>query len=74
MMQDLSLIVKNQTEILNSIEENLKGTNHYLESAEQKLQAAKKEYLTGQERLCCIAVLIIIISLICLYPFVSFFT
>jgi t-SNARE complex subunit (syntaxin) len=41
MIQDLSLIVKNQTELLNSIEENLKGTKHYIEKATKNLESAK---------------------------------
>jgi len=74
MMQDLSMIVKNQTEILNSIEENLKGTNHYLLKAEKNLTEAKQEYLTAKERLCCISVLLMIVALICLWPILSIVT
>ena len=71
MIQELSMIVKSQTEVLNSIEENLKGTCHYLESAEKKLTSAKEEYLTGQERLCCVAVLVVVIALVALYPVIG---
>lgn len=71
MIQDLSMIVKNQTEILNSIEENLKGTKHYIEKGVTNLESAKKEYLSGNEKLCCISVCIIFIGLAVLWPILS---
>ena len=71
MIQDLSLIVKNQTEILNSIEENLKGTKHYIEKAATNMEEAKKEYLSGNEKLCCIAVCAVFIGLCVLWPILS---
>lgn len=71
MIQDLSLIVKNQTEILNSIEENLKGTKHYIEKAATNMEEAKKEYLSGNEKLCCIAVCVVFLGLCVLWPILS---
>ena len=71
MIQDLSLIVKNQTEILNSIEENLRGTKHYIEKAAVNLEEAKKEYLSGNEKLCCIAVCVVFLGMCVLWPILS---
>ena len=71
MIQDLSMIVKNQTEIINSIEENLKGTKHYIEKGVKNLEEAKKEYMSGNEKLCCISVCIVFIGLAVLYPILS---
>lgn len=74
MIQDLSMIVKNQTELLNSIEENLKGTKHYIEKGVENLEAAKKEYLSGNEKLCCIAVCLVFIGIAVLWPILSIVT
>lgn len=71
MIQDLSMIVKNQTDIINSIEENLKGTKHYIEKAVGNLDQAKKEYLSGNEKLCCIAICIVFIGMAVLWPILS---
>jgi syntaxin 1B/2/3 len=71
MIQDLSIIVKNQTNILNSIEENLKQTKNYIHKAEVNLQEAKKQYMEGNERLCCIAVCLVFIALAVLWPIMS---
>lgn len=49
MIQDLSLIVKNQTSIINSIEANLHSTKNYVEKAEKNLISAKEEYTSGNE-------------------------
>lgn len=74
MIQDLSMIVKNQTEILNSIEENLKGTKHYIEKAVTNMEGAKQEYLSGNEKLCCISVCIVFIGICVLWPILSIIT
>jgi syntaxin 1B/2/3 len=71
MIQDLSLIVKNQTELLNSIEENLKGTKHYIEKAVVNLEKAKEEYMDGNEKMCCIAVIVVFIALLLMWPLLS---
>jgi len=68
MIQDLSMIVKNQTDVINSIEENLKGTRDYIAKAADALEVAQEEYKKGNERLCCIAVMMICITLILMYP------
>lgn len=71
MIQDLSMIVKNNTDLVNSIEENLKGTCDYIKKAADALEKAQEEHKKGNERLCCIAVLIVCIMLILLYPIIT---
>lgn len=71
MIQDLSIIVKNQTSILNSIEENLKATKNYIHKAEVNILEAKKQYMEGNERLCCIAVCLVFIVLAVMWPILS---
>lgn len=71
MIQDLSIIVKNQSSILNSIEENLKATKNYIHKAEMNMVEAKKQYMEGNERLCCIAVCLVFIVLAVMWPILS---
>lgn len=71
MIQDLSIIVKNQSSILNSIEENLRATKNYIHKAEMNLVEAKKQYMEGNERLCCIAVCLVFIVLAVMWPILS---
>lgn len=71
MIQDLSIIVKNQSSILNSIEENLKATKNYIHKAELNMVEAKKQYMEGNERLCCIAVCLVFIVLAVMWPILS---
>lgn len=73
MINQLSMIVKNQTEIVNSIESNLIGTRDYIAKAADHLEKAKVEYKKGNGRMCCIVVCIVIIMLVCMVPIMMFF-
>ena len=73
MIQELSMIVKNNSEIINSIESNLEGTRDYIAKAADALERAQVEHKKGNSKMCCIAVAIICITLVCMYPVLSMF-
>lgn len=73
MIQELSMIVKNNSEIINSIESNLEGTRDYIAKAADALERAQVEHKKGNNKMCCIAVMIICITLVAMYPILSMF-
>lgn len=73
MINNLSMIVKNNTEVVNSIEENLKGTVNYIAKAADALEKAQEEYKSGNEKMCCIFVLLVCCTGILMWPIMSLF-
>jgi syntaxin 1B/2/3 len=71
MIQELSMIVKNQSDIINSIESNLTGTRDYIKKAADALEKAQVEHKKGNSRMCCIIVMIICITLCLMWPVMS---
>lgn len=68
MIQDLSQIVKCNTEMINSIESNLEGTRDYIAKAADALERAQVEHKKGDSKMCCIVVIVIIITLVAMKP------
>lgn len=72
MIQELSMIVKCNTELINSVEGNLEGTRDYIAKAADALEIAKDEHQKGNQRMCCIAVMIICVTILAMFPVMSF--
>lgn len=64
MIEDLSLIIKAQTDLVNSIEENMKGVKDFIGKMIENFEKAKKEYMTAQQKFCCIFICILVIMVI----------
>ena len=64
MIQDLALIIKAQSELVNSIEENMRGVRDFIENMINQFEKAKTEYMTAQEKFCCIFIAVLIIMII----------
>ena len=55
------------------IESNLEGTRDYIAKAADALERAQVEHKKGNSKMCCIAVAIICITLVAMYPILSMF-
>ena len=64
MIEDLSLIIKAQTDLVNSIEENMNGVKDFIGKMIENFEKAKKEYMTAQQKFCCIFICILVIMVI----------
>ena len=63
MIDDLSLIIKAQTELVNSIEENMKGVKEFIVLMIENFEKAKKGYMTAQQKFCCIFLVMVIVMI-----------
>lgn len=64
MIEDLALIIKAQSELVNSIEENMRGVRDFIANMIVQFEKAKKEYLSAQEKFCCIFICVLILMII----------
>lgn len=64
MIEDLALIIKAQSELVNSIEENMRGVRDFIQNMIVQFEKAKTEYMSAQEKFCCIFIGVLIIMII----------
>ena len=70
LIEELQSVIQSQNELLDSIEENMKQVNHYMKSAVENMEKAKEEYMSAQEKSCCIFfVMLVLLSSCLLYVF-----
>jgi syntaxin 1B/2/3 len=71
MVEELKNIIKSQNELLDSIENNMKEVNDYLGKGLDKLKLGVEEYMSAQEKFCCIFFVMIIVAIIGLNHFLD---
>jgi t-SNARE complex subunit (syntaxin) len=71
LIEELQSIIQSQNELLDSIENNMKQVNEYLEEGVKNLEKAKEEYMSAQEKFCCIFFVMLVISIIGLNHFLG---
>lgn len=71
LIEELQSIIQSQNELLDSIENNMKQVNHYLKEGVENLDKAKEEYMSAQEKFCCIFFVMLVISIIGLNHFLG---
>jgi len=63
MIQDLALIIKAQTELVTSIEANIRSVKDFIASGIANFEKAKENYMKAQEKFCMILVVCLIIGI-----------
>ena len=63
MIDDLSLIIKAQTELVNSIEENMRGVKDFIVLMIENFEKAKAGYMTQQQKFCGIFIILILVMI-----------
>ena len=71
LIEELQSIIQSQNELLDSIENNMKQVNDYLVDGVASLDKAKEEYMSAQEKFCCIFFIMLVISIIGLNHFLG---
>lgn len=71
LIEELQSIIQSQNELLDSIENNMKQVNDYLAKGVGALEEAQKEYMSAQEKFCCIFFVMLVISIIGLNHFLG---
>ena len=71
LIEELQSIIQSQNELLDSIENNMKQVNDYLAEGVANLEKAKEEYMSAQEKFCCIFFVMLVISIIGLNHFLG---
>ena len=64
MIQDLALIIRAQSEVIDSIEANMKAVRDFIDSGIKAFEKAKEDYMKAQEKFCMILIICIIIGII----------
>lgn len=73
MIQSLASIVKNQTELVNSITNNLTGARDYIKKAVENLEKAQVAHKQGNKRLWCITVIVVAGVGLLMWPILKMF-
>lgn len=64
MIEDLALIIKAQSELVLSIEANMKAVRDFIDSGIKAFEKAKEDYMKAQERFCLILICLIVVGII----------
>ena len=64
MIEDLALIIKAQSELVNSIEANMRSVKDFIDSGIKNFEKAKEEYMKGQEKFCAILIVLLVIGIV----------
>eukprot|EP01017_Pseudomicrothorax_dubius_P013049 TRINITY_DN15615_c0_g1_i2.p1 TRINITY_DN15615_c0_g1~~TRINITY_DN15615_c0_g1_i2.p1 ORF type:complete len:314 (+),score=82.63 TRINITY_DN15615_c0_g1_i2:80-1021(+) len=72
MFVDLALLVHAQGEALDNIELNIDQAHNYVNKGERKLQEAKEYHQSSRKKLCCLAVIGIIVLVAIVVPIASY--
>lgn len=64
MIEDLALIIKAQSELVLSIEANMKAVRDFIDSGIKNFEKAKEDYMKKQEIFCLILICLIVVGII----------
>jgi len=71
LLEDISLMVEQQGEMLDSIEADLEAAENYLKKGTRVLEKEKKEHKSRRKRYCCILLILVIIGGVVAFPVIS---
>lgn len=73
MIESLAIIVKNNSDLVDSIVKNLSGARDHIKSAEKNLIKAQAEHKKGNKKIWCITAMIVCITGCVMFPILRMF-
>lgn len=73
MIESLAIIVKNNSDLVDSIVKNLSGARDHIKSAEKNLIKAQAEHVKGNKKIWCITAMVVCITGCVMFPILRMF-